>query len=180
MGHRRADLDDAFEILIKASGHNFVDLKERAAANQLVRELALDRDLIESIGSILRTQNLDCREYLATFYTTQGLYEKAEVLLQQLLETLPSSDPVAPRLYANLAALHNLRGQYERAAALLVQLLVPRPREWPAPLLAQVLLELAHTRQAQGLYGEAESLYSEILEILEDNSDAMPALGARV
>jgi tetratricopeptide (TPR) repeat protein len=109
---------------------------------------------------------------LAMLYDSQGRYEEAETIYQQVTGTsqeLGDLHPfVAPTLN-NLAMLYDSQGRYEKAEPLYIRALAMMQELFGDrhPHVASILNNLAGLYDSQGRYEEAEPLYRKALEILE-------------
>ena len=108
---------------------------------------------------------------LGRFYQGQGLYNQAEVWLEQCLnscqERLGSDHPDVATSLNNLAALYDSQGRYTEAEPLYLQALELNKRLLGEdhPDVATSLNNLAGLYRSQGRYTEAEPLYQQALEL---------------
>ena len=122
-----------------------------------------------------------CKCDLARVYAAQGLYNKAERLLSETLETADweAESRWSLRYKKALGDIYRDQGRYEDANALRVDI-----RKKAQSILGdehigtvQIMYSLAQLRTDQGDYEEANDLFSQVLEIgrrrLGDNHPAM-------
>jgi len=146
-----------------------------ATGNTITAREILDRGS-EKIGRELEDQPLTRARLMNTMgivYSSLGLYEPAEELLQEALETReemlgPDHVDVAESLNS-LARLHTLKHDFEQAAKWNERALAIREKTLGEdhPDVARSLHNLAELHRAQGEYAEAEPLFRRSLAILE-------------
>jgi CHAT domain-containing protein/Tfp pilus assembly protein PilF len=138
------------------------------AVKQGEHALALMEPLLgDTHPEVARTLNT-----LAGIYSDQGLYGRAEPLLERVLAIWEAgfgrNHPNVAIVLNNLAFLYMAQGAYSRAEPLLERALAIEMGIGKDPLAAaQTLNNLANLYRMQGLYGQAEPLYQRALLIDE-------------
>ncbi|MBD2162889.1 tetratricopeptide repeat protein [Calothrix membranacea FACHB-236] len=108
----------------------------------------------------------------ASFYNSQGLYDKAAPWLEQCLEAtkkrLGEEHPDVASSLNNLASLYESQGRYSEAEPLYIQALALRRKLLGEehPDVASSLNNLAGLYYFQGRYSEAEPLYIQALALM--------------